>query len=89
MNHESFGIASFRSRQQVLKFEAALRRGGVHTQIITTPRDVAIGCGLSVQFALADQQNVMEIYRQLRPSNLIGFYRVTRTEGQRTQVSPL
>ena len=34
---ETFGIASFRSRQQVMKFEAALRRAGVRVQIITTP----------------------------------------------------
>ena len=47
---ETFGIASFRSRQQVMKFEAALRRAGVRVQIITTPRDVAVGCGHGAQW---------------------------------------
>ena len=89
MQQEIFGIASFRSRQQVMKFEGALRRAGVRVEVITTPRDVAVGCGLSVRFALEDAQRVMEVYSQLRPSNLIGFYRVERTGGQRTVTRPM
>ena len=89
MQNEVFGIASFRSRQQVLKFEGALRRAGVRVEVITTPRDVAVGCGLSIRFELAEQGRVMEVYRQLRPSNLIGFYRVQRTGNGRPQISPL
>ena len=89
MQQEIFGIASFRSRQQVMKFEGALRRAGVRVEVITTPRDVAVGCGLSVRFAMEDARRVMEVYSQLRPSNLIGFYRVERTGGQRTVTRPL
>ena len=86
---ESFGIASFRSRQQVFKFEGALRRAGIRVEVITTPRDVAVGCGLSIRFGLGEKERVMEAYRQLHPSNLIGFYRVDRTDGQRTQTRAL
>lgn len=86
---EAFGIASFRSRQQVLKFESALKREGVRVSVITTPRDVSVGCGLSVRFELADAQRVAEVFNQLRPSNLIGFYRVEREEGRRTITRPL
>lgn len=84
MQQEVFGIASFRSRQQVLKFEGALRRAGVRVSVITTPRDVSVGCGLSIRFELNDARHVMEVYEQLHPSNLIGFYRVERENGQRT-----
>ncbi|MBE5779399.1 MAG: DUF3343 domain-containing protein [Clostridiales bacterium] len=86
---ETFGIASFRSRQQVMKFEAALRRAGIRVQIITTPRDVSIGCGLSVRFELEDFSRVDTVYRQLRPTNLIGFYRVERNGQGRAAVVPL
>ena len=89
MQNEVFGIASFRSRQQVLKFEGALRRAGIRTEVITTPRDVSIGCGLSIRFELADKVRVTEVYNQLRPSNLIGFYKIERTQGQRTTTTPL
>jgi len=86
---EVFGIASFRSRQQVLKFEGALRRSGIRVEVITTPRDVSVGCGLSIRFELEDADKVTAVYRQLRPSNLIGFYRVERMDGQRTVTRPL
>jgi len=82
--NETFGIASFRSRQQVLKFEGALRREGIRTSIITTPRDVSMGCGLSIRFELEDYPAVREIYSHLQPSNLIGFYRITREGGRHT-----
>ncbi len=87
--NEVFGIASFRSRQQVLKFEGALRRAGVHTSVITTPRDVSMGCGLSIRFALEDYDRVREVYAQLRPSNLIGFYRIIREGGRHVSTQPL
>ena len=86
---EAFGIAAFSSRQQVMRFDSALRRKGLRADIISTPRDVALGCGLSVQFDLGDAQAVMNIYRQTRPGNLIGFYQMERRVGARATVTPL
>lgn len=85
---EQFGIAAFRSRQQVMGFERALRRAGVPTGIITTPRSVSVGCGLSVRFELRDARDVYDVYQIAKPGNLIGFYRVSRADG-RTEVKPL
>ena len=59
MQQEIFGIGSFRSRQQVMRFEAALRRAGIRSQVISTPRDVSVGCGLSVRFDLKDAAAVV------------------------------
>ena len=86
---ETFGISAFRSRQQVMRFDSALRRAGIHSQVISTPRDVSVGCGLSVQFDLKDAQAVLDTYQRARPGNLIGFYRVTRQNGQRPQITAL
>ena len=85
---ERFGIASFRSRQQVMAFERTLRRLGLSVSVITTPRAVALGCGLSVRFRLEDARDVQDVYRVTGGSNLIGFYRVDRAEGK-TQVTAL
>ena len=85
---ESYAIAAFRSRQQVMRFEDALRRSGINAGIVTTPREVAMGCGLSVRFDLRDFERVRQIYRRVNPGNLIGFYRVDYTGG-RARVSPL
>ena len=86
---ETFGIGAFRSRQQVMRCDSALRRAGVRSQVISTPRDVSIGCGLSVRFELKDTKAVLDAYRQSRPGNLIGFYQVTRSGNSRPQIAPL
>ena len=84
-----FGIAAFRSRQQVMRFEAALRRAGVRAQVISTPRDVSVGCGLSVRFDMKDAAAAQQVYRAARPGNLIGFYRVDRGWDGRTRVTAM
>ena len=86
---ETFGIAAFRSRQQVMRFDSALRRAGISTQIISTPREVSIGCGLSVRFDVRDARAVVDVYRRAQPGNLIGFYQVSWQGGARPQSQPL
>lgn len=77
-----YGIASFRSRQQVLRFEDSLHREGVSNSVMTTPREVAMGCGLSVRFDIKDADRVKNILRRDKPTNLIGVYRVEQTVGR-------
>lgn len=79
---EIYGIAAFRSRQQVLMFEGALRRAGIMGKIVSTPREVSMGCGLSVQFRLSDTDGVIRALRQQGSGNLIGLYRVEYTGGR-------
>ncbi|MDR1570382.1 MAG: DUF3343 domain-containing protein [Oscillospiraceae bacterium] len=86
---ESFGIAAFRSRQQVLRLQSALRRAGLKAEIVATPKDVAIGCGLSVQFDLAQTEQVMQTYYRLNTSNLIGFYQLDRVDNHTNRLTPL
>ncbi len=85
----SFGIASFRSRTQVLRLEDALRRAGLSAGVISTPREVAIGCGLSVRFELSETPQVMAVYRRVNPSALIGFYRVDGYGTRSIRLTPL
>ena len=85
----SFGIASFRSLTQVLRLEDALRRAGLHAGVISTPREVAMGCGLSVRFELEETPQVMAVYRRLNPGALIGFYRVEDYGTRSIRLTPL
>ena len=86
---EVYGIAAYRSRQQVLMLEAALKRDGISVSVITTPREVALGCGLSVRFRLEDLDRVERTIKAQRPANLIGVYRVERTGGGRAKLTPI
>ena len=81
---ESYALAAFRSRQAVLRCEEELRRAGVPTRVVTTPRAVSLGCGLSVRFDRIALPIALQIYRA-RPSaarNLIGFYTAQELDGK-------
>ena len=86
---ENFCIAAFASRLQVMAFEELLRQRGIHASIVTTPRAVALGCGLSVRFDEKDAHRVRALYQASGLGNLIGFYRVARDVSGRAQVYPL
>ena len=88
--NDVYGIAAYRSRQQVLMLESALRRQGlsVDVKIVTTPREVSMGCGLSARFELSDAPHVARTVRRMNTGNLIGLYRVEYANG-RTKLSPL
>ena len=85
----SFGIAAFRSRTHVLRLEDALRRAGLSAGVISTPREVALGCGLSVRFELSDYAKVLAIFRRLNPGALIGFYRIDHYGTRQMQLTAL
>ena len=86
---EIYGVAAFRSRQQVLMFESALRREGIQGRIVSTPRDVSMGCGLSVRFRLEDTAAVSRVLRQVNTGNLIGLYRVEYRSGSKPKLSAI
>ena len=84
---EVYGIAAFRSRQQVLMLESALRRQGLSVGVITTPRDVALGCGLSVRFQMQDLEKVRRAVAAQRPTNLVGIYQVNASVSGRGRLT--
>ena len=85
---EAYGVAAFRSRQHVMWFEQVLRRYGVPVSVISTPRDISMGCGVSKRFPLSRTDDVRRALREVNTSNLIGLYRA-EYDGQRLRVSPL
>ncbi len=86
--HETYGLVAFRSRQQVLRMETQLKRKGITCSIISTPREIAVGCGLSIRFKPEDLSRVIAEYRDMDTSALIGFYMVDNN-GQRQSLRPV
>ena len=72
---DEFAVAAFRSRQQTLRFEAVLRRMGVPAQVVSTPRDISMGCGLSVRFPMEYIAQARGVLKVMNPAALIGLYR--------------
>lgn len=85
---ESYGIAAFRSRQAVLRFDDQMRRAGLITHIITTPRAVSMGCGLSVRFDRCAMSIAMELQRSHPSPSFIGFY-IAQRQDDKVRVTPV
>ena len=84
---ECYALAAFRSRQSVIRFEDALQAEGIHTQVVTTPHAVSMGCGLSVRFACERLSLAAKIYQNRPENNFIGFYIATIEDGK-IRISP-
>jgi len=82
---EVFDILSFRSRQHAFHFSQILHNNGIATQVMSTPKEVALGCGLSLRFSPYVTARVLQIYKQYN-SPIIGCYHVVRT-GSETKIT--
>jgi hypothetical protein len=81
---ESFVIIAFRSRQHALHFSQILKISNCPAQLISTPKEISLGCGLSLRFPANLISKVMQLYgRYSQP--IIGFYHVQRT-GNRSHI---
>lgn len=85
---ESYAVAAFRSRQAVFRFESKLRQMSIRCQIISTPRAVSLGCGLSLRFDAEELPRAMAVCDANLSLSLIGFYTV-RSGPAGLQVSPV
>jgi len=87
---ETLAIAAFRSRQQVQFFASLLSRQGMRARVINTPHEIAIGCGVSVEFNETDYARALHTYETHRASlsSLVGFYRGV-WQGTQLKVVPL
>ncbi len=63
-------------------YEGVFAREGVPCRVVSTPRGISAGCGLSLQFPMEYLPQVQSIVHRYRPSNLIGLYQVEYSEGR-------
>lgn len=80
-------IAVFKSRTQVMKFHERLQSNNIASSIINTPREAAMGCGLSVKFYTEDYHGVLNILRTENYYSFAGFFRVNES-GRHLTVRP-
>ena len=73
-----YGIAVFRSRTQTFNFNRILSNKNILCEIINTPREVAIGCGLSVKFELEYLKEVKNLLNVSAFKSFVGFYLVKK-----------
>ena len=70
-------IFAFRSRSQSMRFYNELRCRNVECSLINTPRDVSLGCGLSVKTDETAYGIAAACLNALRLNTFLGAFKVT------------
>ncbi len=63
MNKRSISIFSLSSVTYAIKAQAVLKRSGIQSEVIKTPKDMAKGCGYSIRVS-GDYQRARDILSQ-------------------------
>ena len=72
-------IAAFKSREQTISLYRTAKQNGIPCNIVNTPREVGVCCGISVSF---DPEHMPYIQRLIYKGNydrFIGFFKVVKT----------
>jgi len=67
-------IAVFRARTDTVSFANLLNSYGEKAQVISTPRQVNVSCGISVKMEKISLLKAREILRRRRFDSFAGFY---------------
>lgn len=74
-------VTAFRSRTDTVRFYEFLRRNGVNSQIINTPKQAGVGCGLSVKSGIGTLDSIKKAVRITSLSSFAGIFLVKKAYG--------
>lgn len=77
-------IVAFRSRAHTVKFHEFLRRNGIFSEVINTPKEAGVGCGLSVKVSKERFSMVKNLAYSANLGSLAGFFIYKTVGGKRT-----
>ena len=69
-------LAVFRSRSQAIDCMTRMRAFNVSAQLINTPKEAGVGCGLSLKFPTAAAPRVKNLIARMNYSSFYGYMRV-------------
>lgn len=75
---------TFRSRAQTVRFYEYLSGYGVRGEIINTPKEAGVGCGLSVKIPVAVFPIAKRAAKSFDGGSFAGFFLVRTVYGKRT-----
>ena len=75
-------LAIFRSRSQAVDCSIRLKSFGVAAELINTPREANIGCGLSIKIPRSDIERAKRIIKKANYSAFYGYFVVQQTFGR-------
>ena len=78
-----FVIVAFRSRSQTIKLANLLSAHGIPMEIVNTPKEAGVGCGLSVKIKSHSFEMVKKVVFSLSLSSFAGFFVVKELGGRK------
>ena len=75
-------LAVFRSRSQAMDCNSRLRRYGIPSNLINTPKEAGVGCGLSVKFPKEAEMHARAVISRGKYSAFYGFMTVNTNYGR-------
>ena len=75
-------LAIFRSRSQAVDCNIRLKRYGVEGELINTPKEANIGCGLSIKIPHNFMDKAKGIIKRANYSAFYGYFVVQQTFGR-------
>ncbi len=81
-------LAVFRSRTQTLGFTEELTRCGVPAQVVATPKQARIGCGLSCKMPYSSLSKARSLLGKGNYSSFAGFF-IVRVLPTGSEIQPL
>ena len=74
-------LAVFRSRSQAIDCNGRLRALNIPSQLINTPKEANIGCGLSVKFPLSASVRAKKVIALANYSAFYGYMKINTING--------
>ena len=76
-------IISFRSRAHTVKFAEILTNARIAMEIVNTPKEAGVGCGLSVKIRKEQFSIVKRYLERASLSSFAGFFLIKTVDGKR------
>lgn len=76
-------VFAFRSRAHTVKFSSYLRSNGIRNEIINTPKEAGVGCGLSVKLSVNQLNVAKRAVAMTGLDSFAGIFRVKLLGGKR------
>ena len=75
-------LAVFRSRSQAMDCLSRLKAAGICAQLINTPKEANVGCGLSIKFPRTAAARAKNVISRARYSAFYGYMRIENRYGR-------
>lgn len=69
-------LAVFRSRSQAMDCMTKMRALNIPAQLINTPKEANVGCGLSLKFSAAAATRAKNLIARMNYSSFYGYMRI-------------